>query len=648
MRAQRRIAQSTRAPKQNQNPADDLWGEIDTRYEIGMEARRPFEAHWSMNLAFFSGYQYSYFNTATHTLHHADPVKGRVRLVDNQLLPRVRRQIANSIKKRPEMSVVPNSSDPEDIRAAKVGNDVMEHVWRINKMQRKLRVLNTWRYICGNAFLDDRWNPQKGPMKPIKNPETGEVELHYQGDIDCGVWSPFEVLVPAVTMGDTDIHTMPWIMKMRWRDIDWIRNNYDRGKDVSPEQMPQAVFDSLGMVGSVLGSTSPRKTEGAMVKELYIQPCHQFSEGKFLVGANGTMLDDQDYPFDAYNIEQFKDIDVPGFFWGMATMQAAIGLQKSWNRTVSGIDEFNKKMAKGKGLVPRGCNIEALPDDNHGEWIEYTPYMGYKPEILQLKGLPQTYELMLTMVKSSLQDIFSQHEVTQGTNRSDIRSGDMVALLLEQDAFGMIPSQAIFEEGLENVMGRVLERIQQGYDGERTIKVIGKDGAWKVKDFKGADLKNNTDVHVKTQSSLPDSRVAMEAQIMNRFEKGYYGNPEDPRVRRHVQRLLDDAQTTEDIYEDMRLDETNANMENDVLSSGKVEGLQVNVYDNHSIHQEEHYRYRKSRKHQDLKFKKPQAFMAIEQAFERHQQQHAGFIKEQQQQQMQKVVAMDKARKGSR
>ena len=34
--------------------------------------------------------------------------------------------------------------------------------------------------------------------------------------------------------------------------------------------------------------------------------------------------------------------------------------------------------------------------------------------------------------------LFSHHEVTQGTNKSDIRSGEMVELLREQDAHGMI------------------------------------------------------------------------------------------------------------------------------------------------------------------------------------------------------------------
>ena len=46
-------------------------------------------------------------------------------------------------------------------------------------------------------------------------------------------------------------------------------------------------------------------------------------------------------------------------------------------------------------------------------------------------------------------ELYHQQEVTSGTNKSDIRSGEMVALLLEQDDFGNVPTHAVFEESLE-------------------------------------------------------------------------------------------------------------------------------------------------------------------------------------------------------
>ena len=168
-----------------------------------------------------------------------------------------------------------------------------------------------------------------------------------------------------------------------------------------------------------------------------------------------------EYPFTQYNLQHFKDVEIPGVFWGMATMEYAIPLQKSWNRNMTSVDEFNRTLGKGKGLVPRGAKLEALPDDNNGEWIAYKPVMGQKPEFMKMTSLPRTYDLSFSLLKQSLQDLFSQQEVTKGTNKSDIRSGEMVELLLEQNAMGAIPTHADAEESYEELMARVQPSLHQ-------------------------------------------------------------------------------------------------------------------------------------------------------------------------------------------
>jgi len=633
-------------PRPAKDDPDDLWGFVKDKYDIGMDARRPFEQQWALDLAFFAGKQYTFFNSYTHTLHHLEPVKGRVRLVDNQLMPKVRRQIADSIKNDPTMSVVPNTSADDDMKAAQVGNKLLKHFWRSNKMKTKVRQLQVWRFVTGNAFLDDRWNPKLGPTSVVKG-DNGQNEVHYAGDADCGVWSPFEVLFPAIAMGDTDLHRFPWMIKTKYRHIDWIRQNYKRGNEVTSEDMPQTYTDNLTVFG-LSSSFAANKVEGATVIEFYLQPTEEYPEGLFVIASNGIVLESKTYPFNHYHIEHFKDIDVPGIFWGMSTMHLGIPLQKSWNRTISGVDEFNKKMAKGKGLVPRGANLEALPDDNHGEWLEYTPKMGIKPEIMTLKGLPQTYELMLSICRTSLEDLFSQHEVTRGTNKSDIRSGDMVQLLLEQDAHGQIPSAAIFEEGMEACMSRILKRIQKGYTEERSLKIMGTDKSWEIISFQGADLNDNTDVHVERESSMPSSRVAREAMIIDRFERGFYGNPQDKKTREHVHKMIENA-VPEDIYVDDRQDRDNAEIENMTMaqSQGKIDKLMVNIYDDHEIHVEAHRRFVKSREFQRIKTENPQAFQALDLLFMQHMKQHQQFIAQAQQQQMQMAAAFEAMKKGS-
>jgi len=602
---------------------DEYWSLLKDNLDMGLELRRPFEQRWLLNMAFFVGRQYTFFNQSAWVLQQLRRNKGRLRNVDNKILPRVRRQIADAIRNNPIMSVVPNSNDDEDIRAAKIGDKVLRHWWQNNRMKEKWRRLNGWVHICGNGFFDDRWDPKMGPVK--FNEETSKYE--YQGDVDTGVWSPFEICVPYGALGDVDLQDFPWVIKVKWRSLDWFERNFKRGTEVEPEDLPTHMFD-ISHVFGLSASSAPTKAEGARSVEMHMRPTSEFPKGLHLIGANGIIDVKEDYPFNDFSLEHFKDIEVPGVFWGMATMEGAVPLQKAWNRNVSGIDEFNRLLGKGKMLAPRGSNMEAAPDDTHGQVLYYSPQMGLKPEIMTLKSLPQTYVLQLETLQRSFQELFSQHEVTMGTNKSDIRSGEMVELLLEQNAIGNIPAQSLKEDALERHASRCLKRIKHGYSDDRVLKIRGQEGEFELFDFRGADLRDNTDVSVKRESSLPDSRVARALVVERRFKEGFYGDPADPEVRRQVQNTLDDA-IVENIYDDTKADEDNARIENLTMMRGGIDKLMINAYDNHGLHIKEHNLFRKSRDFQKIKLENPQMFMELEMLFEGHVSQHQSFLNEQ-------------------
>ena len=630
--------------KKGKGKPDALWTFVKEKYDLGVKLRRPFEQRWVINLAFLVGRQYTFFNQSAHILQQLKRVRGRIRNVDNQLIKRWRRQISDMIATAPEMSVVPNTTEDEDIKAAKVGDKVIKSFWRNGKMRKKTRLLAGWIYALGNGFVDDRWNPKLGPTRI--DPES--AKLVFEGDVDCGVWSPFEIGVPFTAMGDTDIHSFPWLIKSKFRTLDWVRSNYPkRGREVVAESLPFPHTDLTGIMNHFSGE-APTKVPGATVINFYLQPNSEYPKGLFVAAANGVILERDDWPINHYHIEQFKDVDIPGIFWGKATLEDGIGLQKTWNRTTSSIDEFNRIVAKGKGLIPRGAKLDALPDDTHGEWLEYTPVLGHKPEFMTHKGLPQTMIWALETVQKSLDDLFSQHEVTRGTNRSDLRSGEMARFLREQDSRGAIPTFAVYEESMEAVMGRVLKRIQQGYTVERMLKVEGDEGEFEVFAFKGADLRNNTDVSVKKDSSLPDSRLAREFRIKENYKEGLYGNPQDPEVRRRVLRMLEDAEV-KDVFGELRLDETYARWENETfLKQRGVDRYLINEYDNHGVHIREHNKFRKMIEFQRLKVEDPEAFMELERILTEHVGMHQKFLAEEQRKQMEAQAEYEKMVKGGK
>lgn len=558
--------------------------------------------------------------------------------MDNQIMPRVRRQLADFIKNDPVMSVVPSSTEDEDIKAAKAGDKFLVSFWQGNQMKKKVRRLGGWQFTTGNVFASHRWDPKLGPIE--LDEKTGKMV--YQGDVAVDVWSPFEVVVPAVTMGNTELHGFPWLIRMKWRTLECLVEKYGKkGEEVRAEGVPSALVDASYMLGGRTG-TQARKFPGAMEIEYFHKPDRVFPRGLYCVCANGVVLETKDYPYTKYNMEHFKDVDVPGQFWGKATMTDAIPLQKTWNSTLSDIQEFNRTMGRGKYLIPEKSNFRIEFDNATGQHVYYKPVMGHKPELMTLKNMPVSFQQTLEMTWNSLNNLFSQHEVTQGTNRSDIRSGEMVSILREQDAHGAIPSHQIFEESLEGLMAGVLQRVQKGYTQPRMIKVLGRDKEIEVASFGAADLRGNTDVTVKKQSSLPDSRVAREARVMSRFERGLYGDPRDPEVRRHVMNMLDDA-VVQDIYSAEKKDEAVARWENRLLVQMD---LPTNAYDNDALHLKEHIRFQKSMDYQKLKLTDRKAFIEIEARFLAHNIVHQKKVAEQREAMLREQIALKGGQSG--
>lgn len=627
----------TKRKSPEEEERDLNWAFLKKKYDLAVSLRRPFERRWLINLAFLAGRQYVFYNQSAEMLQQVLERKGKVRVVDNKLLPRYRKQVSRLIKNNPSMTVVPSTNDQEDIEAARKGTKFLLHFWRNAKMKKKVRELGGWIYATGNGFLSDAWDPKLGPTR--LDAETGE--LLYEGDATCGVWSPFEVGFPVAGLCDVDLHEFPWMVRMKYRSLEYLASHYKRGGDVINEQRAPGTLDVAMLWNPSASVTS--EVEGATLIELYLKPNGEFPQGLFLAGANKVILEKSICPFDHFHMEQFKDIEIPGVFWGMATLESGIWLQKIHNKTLGDIVEFNKIMARGKYLLPRGSKMEVMPDDTHGQKLLYTPVLGHKPEIMDLKGLPATYDRALQLVAQGLMELFHQHEVTQGTNKSDIRSASMVELLLESDDMGNIPTHAVFEESLEACLHRILLRVQKGYTIERMVKISGEGNSYEVFSFKGADLKDNTDVFVKKESSLPDSRVIRNSRVMERFKETLYGDPADPAVKRKVLKMLDDA-IVEDIYGETQLDEQNANVENRALLAQPGIVMPSNDYDNDAVHLQTHVNFRKGRIYQKVRESDQKRGLILDATFQSHEDFHKKALEERMKAQ-QKVASLSERRK---
>ena len=596
------------------------------KFESARTIRRLFEIKWYIVRAFLKGEQYVFWNTGTGTLdRHRSTDARRVRMVDNKILTYVRKQQSKLLRMRPRAEVLPNSNDLSDRDAARVGTDLLQHMHRTLEGPRIARDIANWITTCGNAFVVDRWD---------SNVPGGEVAF----EVD----SPFSWYLPALSHGPSDLQDMPWAIRAKLRPITWIKDTFDFDAKPDSFSADQHILLLMKDLDQNVTGLEHVHMPSAVVKEFWIKPSKKFPKGMYFVVVNNKVIHKGNFPnygtdnkpVYEYPVTHFRDIKIPGLFWGMATAEAAIPLQKDFNRIRSSIIEWVRTMAKGKWIAPMGSGLAATAIDNeHGEVIYFSPKRGMQPQQARIAPLPAAVLEALKLNQQSFMDLFAQHEVTQATNKSDIRSGTMVAMLLEQDDAAHSMTYQDFEDNWAKMWKHGLMLAQKYYKNTRMIKIQGAGKIWQTKSFKGADLKGNTDVWVATGAHLPENRVARQAVIMERFKEGLYGDVTDPQVSGRVRRLLDDA-IPEDIYNDVEIDQQFAENENRMLRDGIP--TPVNDFDNHQVHIQEHERDLKSGEVQDL-VRSPDGGPLLT-AYSQHLQQHAAKLAEQFQMQMQMMM----------
>src|SRR6266550_2960864 len=107
---------------------DDLNKKVDQlrRYRSSLESQ------WKLNLAFYKGKQYAYFNRATRRLESlpiddGEKPRYRVRLVSNQIISGAQSLLSKLTKTKPEIYAQPGSGSDSDIKAAEMAQELSEY-----------------------------------------------------------------------------------------------------------------------------------------------------------------------------------------------------------------------------------------------------------------------------------------------------------------------------------------------------------------------------------------------------------------------------------------------------------------------------------------------------------------------------------------
>lgn len=584
------------------SPTGKLVSDITEKADRWRRTRQVHERQWFTNAAFLRGQHYQHFGeplVQSNQLNLSLTQPQREKRTINRILPKVRARRAKALKNRPQPIVIPASSDREDRLNARATQKVLDYMWRKQKLEEKFRDAICWAEIGHKGFWWFHWDQSAMGRFRYTDPLTGQDQVvdDMIGDVRVEVGSPFEVLV-----ADPKIHRIqdqPEIMRIRRRTLSEAKRLYPNlAKELKGDQarsdtdFEQRIASLSNRSGWVMGSGAALDDGDTHVtiKEWFAAPSREHPKGRYAVVVGDQLEREDDLPYQMadmpespYPVVEFPDLIGIGQFWGTTMVEQLIGPQRSYNFMRTMTEENVRKTARPKLLcykqhqIPDGAWVAA-----EGEMIE----MNYKPglpppQVVQGVNIAPDVWKLIDVLKTEMEDISHIYPSVEGKT-GQATSGFQTNLLQEAADSVHAPDIRSFELAVEEAGRKIRRLIKLGYDTSRLITIMGKNYEPEVIEFGGDQIDEQADIVVQAGSGLPQLKYSRVQTVIDLHDKGLFGNPQDPDVRRRVMSLLE-LGTVEDAYDYERRDEEQARLEGVEQRMGKPLP-DPEFFENHQVH----------------------------------------------------------------
>ncbi len=589
-------------------------------------SRRSFyENQWLYDIAQVAGFQWSHIRRDNYQMEEPPSLVGQKKLVVNRLMPTIQGLSGRMGKTPPGWSAMPQSTDSEDVKAARAADSLLAQFWRDLEMDEFEERLLIDMLTMGNIYWHAFWDTNRGRYIPNPNtPDTAHLPPFVrEGDVNLRVVSPFELFRPL----DVDhVDDWDWAIYARIYPLDWIKKKWPKhaalinsdDRSEGPEAYLRRVQNLIASYRFPSAFGSSVAQDSAVVKELHLRPTTSCPKGLKATIVNEFVVEVEELPekYLGTRLEMpfgyLWDIHVHGAAFKQSTTEHLVGPQRQFNLTESSLERAFAVMARLKYLAPRGANIAANAfTDQHGEVVEYNAVGGQKPEQMRPAPLPAYTQYYREGVLRNMDDISGQHEVSKAKTPAGVKAGIAIAFLQEKDDDRLAQRMRRFNRARTIIGEQLLTLAKVHYTSDRAVRIVGENGRHEILSLKGADL-TTTQVVVMPGSALPQSRAARQALVIESMRIGLI---QDRQAALRVLELGD----IEQVFQDQRLDENAAYMENEMLARG--DQRQVRPWDDDDVHMRIHEQEMKRTEFEEMGVSNPEAWRAFIAHWGRHKQQ---------------------------
>lgn len=559
------------------------------------------EGIWMTNIAYILGFDNIFYDPQLRQFRPSGAASSgtpnfvrRNRVHENIILPAVQNRLARMLKSPPKYDVSPNSMDEEDKEAARLGIDVINGVFDRQKVLQKRIQLGMWIQECGHGYVHVSFDDELGD--PILDPETDEI-IGHEGDIRVEVASAFECFQDPLAQTFEDCF---WFARCKVRKLDYFRTRYpERGHLVKEEgvwllsQQYEMRINTMNTVGPSSSGTAEQMKGAAIEISYYEKPSKNHPNGRHIISANGVLLKNKGLQVGEIPYAKFDDIIVAGKYFSETPVTHARPIQDQYNKSLVKCSEWTNRLLAGKYIAAKGHGLiqEAL-NDQSGEVVEYDPVPGAaEPHAMSLPVIPQYVYTERQELKKSLYEMFGLSEVSRGQLPSASIPAQGINLLLEQDETRIGIEVEAQEHAWARVGMLILKFADKCFITDRKLKTKGENQECLVRTYNGAMLRKNFDVTVVRGSTVPNSKVLKRQDIMNLYNSGLLGDPNDPSVKQQVLGQMEYGEEAES-WKKYHLNKGQVQRTIKQLEQG-IQPV-VDEKDNHLMHLDEKNNYRLS------------------------------------------------------
>ena len=516
------------------------------------------ERIWFRNILYYMGEQWFEWAKSKQEFRPVMPSPYTPTPVSNIVRDYVRSMKSLVLNKDFTITIWPNSNDQDDMEAASMGESFLRWLEtdqdEIHLDEKEKEVI--WMILCGTSF--DRTFPYMEADNWAFDAYGAPINT---GDIVSQAISPFNV---AVDQHGDSLKKKRHVGLKSLKPKEWVEDTF---KVLLNEGSHEgAVINYERQLSSIVANISPWKGDGlqlgndqskddddlVLFKEIEFRPTKAHPMGIYAAMVGDKMcfrherlpIPMQEGGKWDYTLTDFHYHYIPGRYWSDPGVNDLISPQNTVNQIDQDLEINRKSVGRPLVTVPVDVNLSRV--DKHGQAVFILKYDamlsgGQKPEVSHGVPLPaQVLEERNIHMMVSQDAAGDPKNVLRGQAPSSQASGIMVDILRDAAEQGHLPDIERFYRGLKRVKRKQLVLAQEVYTEERLIKIPDRGNRTKAIAFKGADLRNNTDVRLELSSGAASTRAGQTQMLLKLTETGFFSSQSDldPEYRADILRRL--------------------------------------------------------------------------------------------------------------